>query len=378
MKTTGEMQALSVLFDQLTDGVCIVDVRGDILYMNPVADRLLRRSGAVLNACGLLCDHLEDAAGRAVGGTCPLRDPENRTAGAVTFSGKHGPLAVFDWRDDRVVRVERWRDLRVRCLRARLPTMAGVEEDVRVVLIEDAAKEGEFARQREDWRQMVAHDMRSPLTGIYAGLKLLEEKHPKPSAGEADEDTKLVETSLSSCRRLMELLDLYLDVVQLDAGAMPVSLSPVALAPVLAEIAEEHAPAARARGIAVELAASADAVALADPDLMTRVVENLLDNAIKYNVDGGKVALSAERRGADVTLSVKDTGRGIDAKDLPLLFDRYYQAQGRREGRTRGNGLGLAFCKQAVERMDGAIEARSPASGGAEFVVTLRAAEVKP
>lgn len=354
------LQAAYLLFDHVSDGVCFADAGGDLLYMNPAAERLLelpRDEGKPRNACELLCNRLL-VDGHKAGVNCPLRretpDP------AVTFVGRYGPHRAYGWRGDSIRRSERWDDLRVRCLRV---------EDVHMILIEDVAAERELQRHRDDWQKMIAHDLRSPLTSIFAGLRLLEELHP--AAAESSEDAKLISASLQSCRRMMELLDLYLDVAKLDAGAMKAAPSDVRLAPLVDEAVAELEPLAAARRIRLEKAVPADVVVRADPSLLRRVLENLLDNAVKYNVDGGSVRVSAGVLQGKARLIVKDTGRGIDPADLPFVFDRYFQAEARRAGRTKGTGLGLAFCKQALATMGGAIEVDSGRDEGSEFTVVI-------
>ncbi len=360
-----ELSAVYSLFDHLTDGFCLADADGDVLYMNDAAKRLLELSGPqrhLPNLCRLLCERLQINGGCA-GPTCPLRDPKD-PAQAVTFVGRHGPRASFNWRDDRVHRADRFRDLRVRCLRAKLPLTGRSEDEVHVVLIEDASHEMELKRHRADWRSMIAHDLRAPLSGIFGALRLLEEVH-------SSEDPDLVGLALRNCRRMMELLDLYLDVAQLDAAMMPVKLEDVELAGVAGDAVDEQRAAASAAGVLLELDVASALAARADRVLLGRVVGNLLNNAIKYNVKGGRVTVSAAKDDQGVALTVKDTGRGIAEVDLPHIFDRFYQAEARRAGRIKGNGLGLTFCKEALGLMSGEIGVASRIGEGSEFIVRL-------
>ena len=358
--TQSSLQAAYLLFDHVSDGVCFADARGDMLYMNKAAERLLelpRDERGPRNMCELLCNRLL-VGGSKAGVNCPLRHegPEE----AVTFVGRYGPHPAYGWRGDSIKRSERWDDLRVRCLRV---------DDVHMILIEDVAAERELERHRDDWQKMIAHDLRSPLTSIFAGLRLLEELHP--GAADGSEDAKLIAASLQSCRRMMELLDLYLDVAKLDAGAMKAAPSDVRLAPLVDEALAELEPLAAARRIRLEKAVPAELLVRADPSLLRRVIENLLDNAVKYNVDGGSVRVAAGVTEGKARLTVRDTGRGIEPADLPFVFDRYFQAEARRAGRTKGTGLGLAFCKQALAAMGGAIEVDSRPDEGSEFTAVV-------
>jgi signal transduction histidine kinase len=177
---------------------------------------------------------------------------------------------------------------------------------------------------------------------------------------------------------MMELLELYLDVARLDADAMKVRLEPVALLGVVEDAVAEQSSLASEAGVTIELDVPRELAATADAELLGRVAENLLNNAIKYNFRGGKVRVSASEDERGAALSFKDTGRGIAESELPRVFDRYYQAQARRAGRIKGNGLGLTFCKEALRLMGGTISAASEPGKGTEFVVRLAAAGGQP
>ena len=359
------------LFDHLSDGFCLADSRGNAIYVNDAARRLLElpQGEAELNMCRLLCEHLAVEGGEHAGATCPLRDGSH-PASSVTFLGRHGPHSAFNWRGESIQRAERWTDLRVRCLRARLPLDGHEGEELHVIILEDASSEMDLRRHRADWRSMVAHDLRTPLTGIFGALRLLAEMHPEVKDGQS-QDAKLVQLGLRNCERMIELLDLYLDVARIDAGAMPVRPEPLALLALAQDAVSEQSATAAAHDVTVELAIPPDLKAVADKSLLSRVFENIVNNGIKYNNPGGRLTISARAEPAGVEVSFADTGRGIEPGDLPFIFDRFYQAESRRSGRTKGNGLGLTFCKEALGRMGGSIAVESRLGQGSRFVVTL-------
>ncbi len=349
-----------LVFDELNDGVCLASPTGELLYANAAARRLMELKDDETSLCRALCARLDPRVGR-----CPLRTPGDPTR-AVTFLGRHGPHAAYSWLGEQISKGQRWNDLRVRCLRVHQPGADGLH----LALIEDASAERELERQRDDWRSMIAHDLRQPLSNIFAALKLIEETRAPHGAQD-----KLVPLALRSCARMMELLDLYLEVARLDSGASAVRLERVSVAQVVERAVAERALAAAARRIATELDVPPDLAVSAEPELLRRVVENLVDNAVKYNVDGGKVRVSARAREGAAEIRVSDTGRGIDPRDLPFIFDRFYQAEARRAGRLEGAGLGLTFCREALKRMGGEISAESDAGRGSTFTVLLRLSE---
>lgn len=365
------------LFDHFPDGVCLADAKGDVLYMNPAASSILgvrNDHRQVTNACGLLCGNLQLASGKDAKCDCALRQ-SNATA-SVTFQGRLGSRPNFNWRDERIQRNQSWWDLRVRCVRVWMPIdkRAGEDEELHLIIIEDATTAAALRRHREDWRTMVAHDLRQPLTAVFSALKLLEAIHPLVRPGAGGRESAVVATGLRSCRKMIELLDLYLDVARIDAGARPTKNEPTSVENVLNDVVDEAMGRASGAGVSMELDAHKEIFAAADAELFRRVISNLVDNAIKYNVKGGSVIVKAWQEEQAVCVSVKDTGRGIESGVLPHIFDRYYQAEARRAGRIQGTGLGLTFVQEAVKAMGGSVSVESEAGKGSTFVVTLKAA----
>lgn len=346
------------LFEQVSDGVCAADAAGRILYMNPAAEALLdttlsRSRGR--SQCDLLCGHLATSSGPECASSCALRAPGPERA--VTFRGVHNKRSVYEWNEIEFKRVEKSRNLRVRCVR--MPTAAGGDE-VRLTILEDASAELELERRREDWRNMVAHDLRNPLTATFAAARELQDETPA---------SELLQIIVKNCRRMASLLDRYLDVAKLEAGLMTVSLAGVPAAPLLRACVNEQLPLAHEKGVAVELEAPEDLAVTADADLLPRVLSNLLNNAVKFTPRGGQVAVKAEKVGDLVVISFRDSGPGIAAEDFPALFDRYHQAAAGKQRQMKGTGLGLAFCREAVKAMNGTIGVESEPGNGSVFAL---------
>lgn len=363
----GNERSLLGLFEGLSDGVCVSDDTGRLLYMNPAAERLLDISLAQagdLRLCDLLCGHISNDACSDCAATCALLvDPAAKT---TTIEGRLAQLPSFAWREGRIVRNDRSRALRVRCLTAETPWLGRARPAKHLTLIEDVGDRATLDAEREDWRNMIAHDLRNPLSVVYGALLSLQE------APAADAKGELLEAAVRNCRRMTDLLDLYLDVAKLDAGLMPASVEPVDLGEAARAVVEQQAPLARSRGVRLESSVPEGIRAAADPALLARVLQNLVDNALKFTPSGGWVELGAERGPSPmVRLTVTDTGAGIAPQELPLLFDRYHQAAARRAGRSQGTGLGLAFCRQALKAMKGRIAVDSEPGEGSRFTVEL-------
>ncbi|MDE2489508.1 MAG: PAS domain-containing sensor histidine kinase [Elusimicrobia bacterium] len=355
------IDAVRPLLDGLSDGVCIADAEGKLLYANHAAARLLGQDAASFESrtiCDALCGRLasHDACCAA---ECPLRQPGG-PQDSITFQGKYRPAERGERGGD--VSDEASRDLRVRCLRVRLP-----HAERHFLILEDVSAEAELERRHEEWRQMLAHDLRAPLTNALGALRAIDEL----GTGHAltDDDVELAQIGVRACRRIEEIIDTYLAVARLEAAAMPVSLSAVDAGALARALAEEHLARAKTRRLTLRTTAPRGLLARADPELLRRALTNLLDNALKFTPEGGEVRVSAFAEGGRILLRVEDTGPGIPAADLPRVFDRFYQ--GERRGRGAGLGLGLTFCREAMELMGGEVAAESKPGLGSAFTLKL-------
>jgi CheY-like chemotaxis protein len=169
------------------------------------------------------------------------------------------------------------------------------------------------------------------------------------------------------------LIEDLLDTARVISGKLKLELAPADLRLVLEEAVDIVRPAAEAKRIELETRfGKAPKRLLCDAARLRQVVWNLLQNAIKFTPEGGRVELRMKRAGRRVNLIVSDTGRGIEPNFLPAVFDRFSQGDMSRTRRHGGLGLGLALAKQLVEMHGGTIEAASEGAGrGATFTVTL-------
>lgn len=220
---------------------------------------------------------------------------------------------------------------------------------------------------REQLLRMLVHDLRNPLTGMMGNVDLIERAMkydaPPPDILEFVERTRLSGDELSL------LINNMLDINRLEAGEFPIHSATVSVVRLLGELREQYLGAAAIRSLTLEtLIQDPTLEVLADAQVMKRVLGNLLSNALRHTRSGG-VMVRAERRGGYVCLAVQDTGEGIEADDTRHIFDLYYQG---RTNRNRGAaGLGLTFCKQAVEAQGGEIWVESEVGQGSVFYINL-------
>lgn len=261
-------------------------------------------------------------------------------------------------------------DGEIRWIRSR--TSPIVDEQGRVFRVagiaEDITARKSVERMRDDLTHTLVHDLRNPLTSITAALDLIERSFA-PSAPDASR--AMLQVARRGGRKLLTMVDAILDVSRLEEGAMPLSLEPVPLAPLVEEVQEFQRPLAHGQGVTlVNEVPDGLPDALADRALLARVVQNLVGNAIKFTPAGGTIRVRAGRSSEQpemLEVTVEDDGPGIPEDVRTRLFEKF--VTGRQSG--RGSGLGLLFCRLAVEAQGGRIRAESPAGGGATFRFTL-------
>src|SRR5438477_8410211 len=230
-------------------------------------------------------------------------------------------------------------------------------------------------QSRKELIGMLGHDIRNLANSVVAFMQLVRMGQLEPGRREFDELLRLSESNISELLRMVNAL---LDVYKMEEGkleAMPQVISLTALAErSLAQVA----PEALAKGIELDTTLPADASVFVDDALIVRVLTNLLANAVKHTPSRGKVRIESapdESLERSVVVRVVDTGPGISENDAPHIFDRFYQGAGRSRG---GTGLGLAFCKLAVELHGGTISVANPGKPGAVVQFTLPAAQRTP
>ncbi|MBI4376875.1 MAG: PAS domain-containing sensor histidine kinase [Elusimicrobia bacterium] len=358
-------ELLDPLFRNLSDGISVCDSKGAVLYMNPAARRLLGVELEVrsLNICSYLCENLKGQGVR-----CPLQ------AGAtdqdpVVFQGRFAAKTKFAWKDFHIQRSDSWKEIRLRCERLSTSLFGDQLSDARFIFIEDASAELELQQRKEDWRSMIAHDLRTPLSAIHGALHSLDDI---PAGRPLDEQEQaLVRLAARNTDRMLELLNLYLEVAQLDSGTARVELVRVPLKQLAKKVAEDQRPLADEKSIALAVNIPEELHAKADNGLLSRMLENLVNNAIKFTSRAGRITVGGAGTSEEAQLWVEDTGSGIAPRDIPHIFDRFYQARARRENRIQGNGLGLTFCREAAKSMGASVEVESRLGQGSRFTIRL-------
>lgn len=231
----------------------------------------------------------------------------------------------------------------------------------------------EAHRREREFLASVGHDLRTPLTTISGYAEALAEG--KVGGGDLPRVAGVIHRESGRLSRLVE--DLML-LSRLEAGEFTLRPEQVDLARQLRGSLEAYRGRAEAAGVHLEEDLAEVPAMLVDPDRIDQVVGNLVENALRYTPQGGTVRLRLRREGGAVTISVSDTGPGIEEADLPRIFERLYAARHYRPARPEGSGLGLAIVKELAEAMGGSATVESRSGGGTTVSVLLPAGVPAP
>lgn len=345
---------LDAIITASTDGLMLFGPKGEIVRMNPAAQRVLGYSEEDCKkpiAERLAELRLETLEGKPF----PLQQlPVMRALHGETV---HSVESVRHLRDGRTVWVSS----------SATPICAPDGHILGAVSTSiDITELHQLEEQRQDLLRSISHDLRNPLTVIHGQAQLLQARLEK--AGPTDLARSSIDAIITSARRMNAMLRDLADSIRLESGQMAIQSEPVDLDLSLAELLRRCAGTVSVERVRTEMPADLPPVS-ADPDLLERIMVNLLTNALKYSPPGTEVLIKVERAGSEAVIQVTDRGDGISPDDLPRVFDRFFRA--RRTRNVEGLGLGLFIVKVLVQAQGGQIRAQSEPGKGSNFCFTL-------
>ena len=229
-------------------------------------------------------------------------------------------------------------------------------------------KEREAERSKNELITNVAHDLRTPLTSIIGYLELLSNGTPMTP----EMEKKYIDIAYTKAKRLEKLIEDLFGFTKLNYGKISMKVSKVDIIKLLSQLLEEFYPSFAEKNLVYELRSNVPAkVITADGNLLARLFDNLINNAIKYGAEGKKILVDVEADDAVVTVSVTNYGYVIPASELPFLFNKFYRVERSRSSATGGTGLGLAIAKNIVDMHGGDIRVASDLNGTV-FTVRLK------
>lgn len=342
------------------EGVVIVDAAGNIRLANPAAEAMLGRSAEELigiNHASVIS--LLDKTGASVG---EASNPISRALKDGQFSETRN-LDLLATKSNKVTPVS-------------IMIAPTKEEWARLVItLRDIAKELKEERERNDFISTASHEMRTPVASIEGYLSLAM----NAQTATIDERAKsYLEKAHEAAQHLGRLFQNLLDVTKFDDGQIKPRLGPVELVGLVKKIADAQAPHIQSKGLQYQF--GSDSVdgktinqliyASVDEDFLREVIDNLIENAIKYT-PAGWISVSVSADSYNVRITVTDTGIGIPREELAHVFQKFYRVDNRDTREIGGTGLGLYLAKQRVEAMNGKVWAESEVGRGTKFIVML-------
>lgn len=265
-----------------------------------------------------------------------------------------------------------WKNAGGRSIAAKVWAITGEENTAigAVALLRDVSEEERLEQMRRDYVANISHELRTPLTGIRGMTEPLIDGYMDTE----EEKMECYRVIYQETLRLEKLIGEMLDMSRLQAGRAQIELEEMYVEGVLEAAKRRMRERAQEGGVMLEVQTEEELPAVrGNEDRILQVLIILLDNALSFTPAGGNITLFAHRQGECVCLGVRDSGAGIDPKDLPYIWERFYKADKSRM-RTTGTGLGLAIAKLVVECMDGSIGVKSEPGKGSEFEFTLKIA----
>ena len=336
-------QRLQAVLDSIDDGLLMIDQQGRLEHLNPVAQRQLgwdeSRLGQPLGEA-LQRTELDQQLQTVLRGGSLERLPEDLS---VDIEGEN------------------------RLLTYSLTPVSQPKGPIlgAVMVLHDVTEQRAFERVRSEFVLRASHELRTPVTGMHMAFGLfLERARFDPQSRETD----LLNTVNEEMQRLMQLINDLLNFSRYQNGLQKLTLAPCDIEEMLEQARARFADRAAAKNIELLIDLQPPMPELnADQAQLERVLDNLLDNALRHTADGGQIRLQARRHGERVIISVEDNGEGIAYGQQGRIFEPFVQV-GRKKG---GAGLGLALCKEIVQLHGGRIGAYSRPGQGTQFYMAL-------
>lgn len=337
-----ERRQLQAVLDSINDGLLILDATGKLRHANPIALRQL----------GWQRLPSEQTLGHALG------HPELDIPLQQILDGdalRHAP-------DDLVIHSNGQTRLLACCL---TPIQHSALCTGAVMVLHDVTEQRAFERVRHEFVLRASHELRTPVTGMRMAFGLLKERlHPAADSREAE----LVSIVDDEMQRLLLLINNLLNFSRYQSGVQPLELSTCDVLSLLQQARQRFATQAQEQQVSLMIdVPHAPPAIQADALQLERVLDNLISNALRHSLPGGRVKLQARQHGKRVTIGVEDNGEGIDYGQQTRIFQPFVQV-GKRKG---GAGLGLALCREIVQLHGGRIDVQSSPGRGSRFYVTL-------
>jgi two-component system sensor histidine kinase ResE len=340
---------LETVLDSMGDGLLAVDTDDTVSTSNPAAAAILGRSRG-------------EIAGLPLRDALPGRDASGRS------------LEELEWSPEGLAFVDRPGGDQVPVAISSAPLRdAGGARIGRVYVLRDMSLEYQVERMKREFLSNVSHELRTPLTPII-GYSELMMKRDLPG----EQSREFAASILESARRLERIVAMLVDFSAIEAGRLPMATEPLEVGTVLDEAVGAWRRRSEQHDFEIDVPALVPA-AQVNPSLFRRMLDELVDNAVKYSPDGGTVRIAVASRNSNdrpmLRIEVSDEGIGIEPGDLAGIFEGFSQVDASDTRSFGGLGLGLTFVKRLAEAQGGTVAAESSPGRGSSFSFTVPAAD---
>src|SRR5262245_39389490 len=246
--------------------------------------------------------------------------------------------------------------------------LAGEESPGAILVLGDTSDLRRLEQVRQEFVANVSHELKTPLAVVAACAETLLDG----AAEDAEARGPFLRQIADQTERLHALILDLLSLARIESGEEVLDFRAVPVAAIVASSIDRHRPRAEAKRMTLEAVPPPDNLAVwADEEAVGQILDNLVDNAVKYTAEGGTVRVRWEAGPIGVSLKVEDNGPGISERDLPRIFERFYRVDRARSRELGGTGLGLAIVKHLAQAMRGTVQAVSEVGKGTTFTVSL-------
>lgn len=271
-----------------------------------------------------------------------------------------------------------WNEPAARSLTVHAARLPGSPTRGAVLVLHDTTELRRLERVRQEFVANVSHELKTPLSVIKACIETLLEG----AVDDPQHRGTFLEQIASQADRLQALILDLLSLARIESGRELFEFQSVPLGPVVVTCLERHRARADGKQLVLEAVppepaeAAEECAAWADEEAICQILDNLVDNALKYTPEGGRIRVRWRAKDDHVVMEVEDTGIGIPEADLPRIFERFYRVDKARSRELGGTGLGLSIVKHLAQAMQGSVRAASQPGGGSTFTVRLPRAPV--
>jgi two-component system, OmpR family, phosphate regulon sensor histidine kinase PhoR len=346
-----DRQQLLVVLGAMAEAVIAVDLRRRLLFANASANRLF---GLDATSVGRLVPEL-------------IRSPQVQDAVEATFR-----LAVPAAYEGELTLPSRDPSQRGnnRILAVRGNPLPGQPSRGAVFVFHDVTELRRLERMRQDFVANASHELKTPLAAIKAYTETLMDW----ALYDETVNARFLKRIDEQAERLNQLILDLLSLARIESGQEIFEHAPLYLVPVLESCVDSHRDRAQTKNLNLVFdpgGLDEETMVLADEEAVRQIVDNLIDNAIKYTPEGGSVSVICHSDRNSATIEVTDTGIGIPRADLPRIFERFYRVDKARSRELGGTGLGLSIVKHLMQSIGGQIDVTSREGSGSRFTVNL-------